>query len=124
MGSGTWTLTGSGTTIWTTSTVTNLSFSRGNDVVLNYSGSTGTRTVTAGLTGGSEAYAVGFKVTAGSDIFTVSSSNSQRIYNLIFDGFTGTFSAGSRNIYGDFIITSNSANMTVTAGSSSAATGT
>jgi peptidoglycan hydrolase-like protein with peptidoglycan-binding domain len=47
----------------------------------------------------------------------VSSSNSQRIYNLIFDGFTGTFSAGSRNIYGDFIITSNSANMTVTAGS-------
>lgn len=117
MGSGTWTLTGSGTTIWTTSTVTNLSFSRGNDVVLNYSGSTGTRTVTAGVTGGSEAYAVGFKVTAGSDIFTVSSSNSQRIYNLIFDGFTGIFSVGSRNIYGDFIITSNSANMLVTAGS-------
>jgi peptidoglycan hydrolase-like protein with peptidoglycan-binding domain len=117
MGSGTWTLTGSGTTIWTTSTVTNLTFNRGNDVVLNYSGSTGTRTVTAGLTGGSESYAVGFKVTAGSDTFTVSSSNSQRIHNLIFDGFTGTFSAGSRNIYGNFTITSNSSAMTVTAGS-------
>ncbi len=118
MGSGTWTITGNSTTIWTTAISTGLTLNRGNDVVLNSTSTTGTRTVTAGTTNGTEELSVGFRVTGGTDTFTITTNTLQRVHNLIFDGFTGTFTSGTRNIYGDFIITASSSSMTLASGGS------
>ena len=118
MGSGIWTITGNSVTIWTTAISTGLTLNRGNDVVLNSTSTTGTRTVTAGTTGGSEAVSIGFKITGGTDTFTITSSSAQRIHNLIFDSFAGTFTNGVKNIYGDFTITSSSTAMTMASGTS------
>ncbi len=107
MGSGTWTLTGNAGTIWTTSTSTNLTLNRGNAITANYSGSTGTRTISLGSL--TEASAPSFSITAGTDIVAITGS----VLNLNFTGFAGTFSNGSRTIYGNLTIASG---MTLSAG--------
>jgi len=114
-GTGNITLTGSGTTIWTTAIVTNFSYTGTPTVNCTYSGSTGTRTVTNGSTGGAESNAISFNVSAGSDTFTVSSATTQSLKNLNFTGFTGTFSNTVRVIYGNLTLSSS---MTLTAGAS------
>lgn len=96
MGSGTWTLTGSGATIWTTNTSTNMTLNTGGDIVCNYAGSTGTRALAMTKLVGN------IRVTAGSDICSVSGIICN---NLDLTGFTGTFAgASSLNVAGNFDI--------------------
>jgi len=116
MGSGTWTLNGNNTTIWTTSTTTNLTLNAGTStIVCNYSGSTGTRTI---VTGGSSAFGINnLNVTAGTDILTISSTffiNG----NLDFTGFTGAWASNTGSIAGNLTcgagMTTNAGNSTIT----------
>ena len=110
-GTGNITLTGSGATIWTTATATNFSYTGTPTVNATYSGSTGTRTLTNGnTTGGSETNAVSFFISAGSDIVTFGSS---RIKNLVFTGFSGSWTNSAIAIFGNLTISSG---MTCTAG--------
>jgi hypothetical protein len=109
MGTGTWTLTGSATTIWDIgTTTTGLTFNRGSAIICNYSGSTGTRIINNGDVG--EASAPSFSITAGTDTLTIQNS---RIYNLDFTGFTGTLTNSARGIYGSLTYSSG---MTLTGG--------
>ena len=119
MGSGTWTITGNNATVLTANTATNLTFNRGNPFIFNYSGSTGTRTVLWGLTGGSESNAPDISFTAGTDTVSMigGGTSSRHLRNVDFTGFSGTlFQDGNVNIcniYGNLTIT---AGMTLTAG--------
>ncbi len=109
MGSGTWTVTGNNGTVWSMSNVTNLTFNRGNALVFNYSGSTGTRTIAFG---GTEANAPDVAVSAGTDTI---STTSMRTRNLTFDGFGGAWSPGTAPIiYGNLAITAGSSGMSAT----------
>lgn len=111
MGSGTWTLTGNNNIVWSFSDLTNLTLNQGNPIVLNYSGSTGTRSIHHGATGGTESNAVSFNITAGSD--DIQMVNFDVVKNLNFTGFTGTFTNTSGNfIYGNLTL---GINMTVPA---------
>lgn len=100
MGSGTWTLTGSNTTIWNTGSAAGLTLNKGNPIVCNYSGSTGTRNISANQN--SETLALDFNITAGTDILRISSGR-----NLDFTGFSGSF-LGSVNFsfYGNITFSS------------------
>jgi|GEM_PF-5110908 hypothetical protein len=109
MGTGTWTLTGNAATIWTTSTNTNLTVSLGNPIVCNYSGSTGTRTITVPAT---ESGAPSFNITAGSDTVAVNPAAG----SLDFTGFTGTWTNSTVVLYGSLTVSSG---MTVNAGANS-----
>jgi len=99
MGSGTWTLTGNNATIWETGTATNLTLNINTcNVVCNYSGSTGTRTVNT-LSG----FAMPrFKITAGSDIFTLTGGGSYA--GLDYTGFTGNVPTGSWQLNGNITL--------------------
>lgn len=89
MGNGTWNISGSGTTIWTQSTATNLTFNaNGSTINFTYSGSVGTRSTTFNA---ALAYN-DFKVSAGSDAFVQSSGVFR---NVDWTGFTGSFSTSS-----------------------------
>lgn len=110
MGTGTWTLTGNSATIWNTSNATNLTLNRGNAVVCNYSGSTGTRSISAS---GTESQSFPFAITAGSDTFTI--TNSSIVQDLDFTGFTGTTTNNNFTVYGNLTMASG---MTLTAGAS------
>lgn len=92
MGNGQWTLTGNNGTIWNTASTSNFTLNRGSlAVICNYSGSTGSRT----LSNTGEAYAVDFKITAGTD--TIIPSN---IRNMDFTGFSGALTTSTINTYG------------------------
>jgi hypothetical protein len=107
--SGNITLTQNGATIWTTATTTGLTILGTPVVNCTYAGSTGTRTITTGVL--TEANTISFNVTAGTDIFAITTT--AYIKNLSFTGFSGTLSNGGRNIYGNLTISSG---MTLTAG--------
>jgi len=107
-GTGNITLTGSGATIWTTSTPTNLTITGTPTVNATYSGSTGTRTFTAGTATGNQ---ISLNVSAGSDIVTTGGVSV--FTNLNFTGFSGTLSNLARSIYGNLTISSG---MTCTSG--------
>jgi hypothetical protein len=107
------TLTGNGVTVWNAGNVAGFSYTGTPTINLTYSGSTGTRTISSGSASGSEARALSFNITAGSDIVTFGSNNNIRSVN--FTGFAGTFSNTALLIYGDYTISSG---MTVTAGAS------
>ncbi len=99
MGSGTWNLTGNATTIWTTATTTNLTLNRGTSTInCTYSGATGTRTFTH--SGVVTLYNI--KVSAGSDIFALTSSG--EINDLDFTGFTGSWTNNGNTIGGNLIL--------------------
>lgn len=86
MGSGTWTLRGSGQTIWTTQVTTGLTFNTDTHTVnANYSGAVGTRSFIFG-----SATRLNLRISAGSDIIALGSSPA--CTNLDFTGFTGTYS--------------------------------
>lgn len=93
-GTGNFTLTGNALSIWLTATATNLTIAGTPVVNCTYSGSTGTRGIVHGASAdGSEANAISFNITAGSDIvaFDVAGTPStSAIKNLNFTGFTGT----------------------------------
>jgi hypothetical protein len=72
-----------------------------------YSGSTGTRSISTGIK--NEANALNFHVTAGSDIFSVSTYAD----TLDFTGFSGTLTQAARTVFGNLTF---SAGMTVPTG--------
>jgi len=106
MGAGTWTLTGNNTNIWDFTATTGLTFNRGNAIIVNYSGATGTRSIEPGFL--AEASAPSFNITAGTDTVLVYGA----FLNLDFTGFSGTLADWPRTIYGNLIIASG---MTITA---------
>lgn len=112
-GSGQWTLLGSSATIWSCSTITGYTFTKGSKpIICNYSGSTGTRTIAQGSYGGTfgKSSYPDFAITAGSDIISCSVS---RVGSLDFTGFSGTLNNETRVVFGDLTL---SPTMTLTAG--------
>lgn len=107
MGSGTWTLTGNNATIWNFATVTNLTLVRGNPIVCNYSGSTGTRTISHSDTG--ETSNPSFSITAGTDIVAIGT----RANSIDFTGFSGSLTNAARVLFGSLTL---SATMTSATG--------
>lgn len=113
-GTGNITLTGNATTIWNTGTATGFSITGTSNVICTYSGATGTRSISCHQTaGGSAANAISFSVTAGTDIFNISSGS--YVNNVTFTGFSGSAATGSATkfIYGNLVYAST---MTITAG--------
>jgi len=111
-GTGNITVTNNATTVFTTATVTNLSVTGSKNVNFTYSGSTGTRTISAWSTsGGASTNAFNLNITAGSDIVNIGNGYYQN--NVDFTGFSGTLSNGTQSIYGNVI---GSSGMTWTAG--------
>ena len=107
-------LTGNARNIGAFQTVTGFSYSGTSKIVANYSGATGTRSISyGGAGGGAESNALNFYITAGTDAFTISGSGSYR--TIDFTGFAGTLNNGGRTVYGNFIISSG---MTLQAGTS------
>ena len=108
MGSGTWILVGSGTTIWTTATTTNLTLNPETSTInCTYSGGTGTRTFITG-----SASVNNLSISAGTDTWAFSTTPNVG-GNLNFTGFTGTWGNNSVNIGGDLVM---GTGMTKTAG--------
>jgi hypothetical protein len=112
-GTGNITLTGNNAAIWNTNITTNFSYTGTPTVNATYSGSTGTRTITCNPNG-TEAIAINFNISAGTDIVTTGSGTMQ-FKNLNFTGFTGTLSNRPLSIYGNLTFSSG---MTCTAGAS------
>jgi hypothetical protein len=104
-------ITGNGATVWNVGNHTLFTVSGTSSVELNYSGSTGTRTIGNGSTGGTESTAISFAVTAGTD--TVAFVNSSRVSDLTFTGFSGTLGNNVLNVFGSVTL---STGMTLTAG--------
>lgn len=94
-------VTGNATTVINIPNQNNLSWSGTGGVNLNYSGATGTRTITFGSTAGnSSAYSMPIAISAGSDIVAITSlSNFTQFPNT--SGFTGTYSISRINIHGN-----------------------
>lgn len=114
-GTGNITLTGNGATIWTSGTATNFSYTGTPTINAIYAGATGTRTFAVNqAAGGSEANALSFNISAGTD--TVNFSAGSHIKNLNFLGFSGTLNNAGRIIYGNLTL---SATMTLVAGGAS-----
>jgi hypothetical protein len=116
-GTGNITLTGNNASVWNCGTLTNFSYTGTSNVIANYSGSTGSRTITHGGTAtGTEANSLNFNITAGSDTVTLTSTFYGRDVN--FTGFSGNLTANSRRIYGNWTLSStmtlNSGTTTVT----------
>lgn len=105
-GTGKLTLSGSGTTILNTGTMTGMVVTGSRNVEFSYAGSTGQRSITpASLAGGSsESIAFNLKFLSGTDIVAFSSG---RAFGTVdFDGFAGSFTTNSMVVYGDFKLSS------------------
>lgn len=102
-------VTGNAATVWSGATLTGFSYTGTPAVEFSYSGATGTRTINHGNTsGGTEANAVNFTITAGSDAVSFGSAN--KVLNLTFNSaFTGTGGIAGANgfIYGDLTLSPN-----------------
>lgn len=99
------TLVGSGTTVWNTGTLTNLTLSplQAPNIILAYSGSVGTRTINSGSTrAGTNAF--NFRVSAGTDTVTFTAANT--MYNINFTGFSGTWANVAISMYGYLTLSS------------------
>ena len=102
---GVMTLTGNGTTIWNTTTTTNLTLNSGGTLDCTYSGSTGTRTIQA------QTLTIGnVKISAGSDTVLTTLS---RYTDLDFTGFTGTWGNSTTTLFGNLTLNTG---MSVTSG--------
>ena len=115
-GTGNITLTGNNATIFNGggTTTTGITITGTPTVNCTYSGSTGTRTLTAGARSVlTEAQTFSFNVSAGSDIVVL--SNARAFRSLDFTGFTGTLTSNDVTVYGDLKIASG---MTLTSSSS------
>jgi len=103
-GTGEINVTGNGTFVWTTQNSTGFSYTGTPKINLTYSGSTGTRSIGM-VTAGTEANALNFNVSAGSDSFTTTSGTV--VKNLNFTGFSGTWaSTVTTNFYGNLTLSS------------------
>lgn len=111
-GTGNISVTGNGTIVWSTQNATGFAYTGTPLVKLTYSGSTGTRTVRNGVSGGAtESNSPSFSITAGSDIILFTSPNYAK--DLDFTGFTGSWTNSGLQFYGNLVISSG---MTVSAG--------
>ena len=100
---GSFNIVGNNTTIFNMATATNFTYTGTPTVNLTYSGSVGTRTVSVGNgAGGSQATALDYNVSAGSDIVSIFI----HYRNLDFTGFTGTCTSNTRVIYGNLTLVS------------------
>lgn len=93
---------GSGTTVWNTADVSNLTLTGSKNVELSYSGAVGTRTITASSVNGTEARVFNFAVVAGSDIVALGAGS--RCLDLDLTGFSGTLANGQRTVFGSLSI--------------------
>ena len=109
-GTGNITLTGNNTSIWNAGNMTNFSHTGTPTVNCTYAGATGTRTISAGGTGGTEASALNFNISAGTDIVSFTGVANR---NVNFTGFSGSVAITTRFFYGNIIT---STGMTWTAG--------
>ncbi len=101
-GTGNITLTQNAATIWNTVTSTNFSVTGTPTVNVTYAGSTGTRTINGGgVIATSEANAINFNISAGSDTVAV---NNALYKNLNFTGFSGAITTSSTRVYGNLTI--------------------
>jgi hypothetical protein len=93
-------VTGNNTTVWSMNSMTSFTYTGTPVINLTYAGSVGTRTLSSGATGGTEANALNFNFTAGTD--TISISSAAVVKSLNFTGFAGTYTPLSKLIYGNF----------------------
>lgn len=103
-GTGNITLTGSGATIWNTSTATGLTYTGTPTVNCTYAGSIGTRQINSSFTDGSLANAFNYNISAGSDIVTFGTSTGRVANNVNFTGFSGSCTDLAKIIYGNLTI--------------------
>lgn len=96
-GTGSITLTGNATTIWTTNVATNLVVTGTPVVNCTYSGATGTRIILGAATH-AETYAISFNIAAATDV--VSPQNYLIKDFIVAGGFTGTLTLTSTALYG------------------------
>ena len=102
-GAGVMNLTNNSQTVWNVASLNNLTITGTPTVNLTYSGATGTRTVSHGSSnGGSEAKAVDFNVTAGTDTITLTANG--HLGSLNFTGFAGTLNNNAISVYGNVTI--------------------
>lgn len=92
------TLTGNAGTIWNIGTITNFSLAAALTVTANYSGATGTRTISTGAL--TDANSASFLVTAGTDLLSLSGN----VGDFNTTGYAGTMSNAARTIYGSLTI--------------------
>ena len=95
-------VTGNAASVVSFGATTNLTADVAPTFNLNYSGSTGTRTVTWGSS--NLIYVPNINVTAGSD--TVTTGGTTTVNNFNFTGFTGILGNATRNIYGNLTLVS------------------
>jgi hypothetical protein len=115
-GTGNITVTGNDINVIAIQTATGFTYTGTPTVNCTYSGSTGTRNIAFGTTaGGTEANALNFNISAGSDIVGINSAGTSSAKNINFTGFTGTFASAAsiRRWYGNVTFSSG---MTVEAG--------
>jgi hypothetical protein len=112
-GTGKIVLTGTGVNIWTNATGTGFTYTGTSRIEAFGPSTTGTRQILPSTVATStEANALNFYITGGSDTVTFSTT-SRRINSLDFTGFTGTFTNSQLTIHGSYTI---STGMTVGAG--------
>jgi hypothetical protein len=101
-GAGDITVTGNGTTVFTTGVATNFSYTGTPTINLTYAGGTGTRTIGFQTVNSSEAKVLNFNISAGSDIVSLFGTGGAA-KNINFTGFTGTINIPStKTIYGSW----------------------
>lgn len=95
--------TGSGFAVWNYANLTNFSYTGTPTVELSAAAAAGNRTLNHGFQGGgSEATAVSFYVTAGTD--NINANSALFVRTMDFTGFSGTVSNFATTIYGNLII--------------------
>lgn len=113
-GGGSIVLGGNGTTIWSVMAATNFILNDALQVISNYSGATGTRTLAHGTSGGAtEANTPNFNITAGTD--TLSPGSSGNVKTIDFTGFSGTLSNAVVTVWGSLILSTGMALTATTA---------
>lgn len=114
-GTGKIVVTGNAGAVWGCGDLSAMTYTGTPTVDANYSGATGTRTISNGsTTGGSEAKAINLNITGGTDTVTLTNSSSNAFNNINYTGFAGTLSNSAYSIYGNLTI---STGMTITGGS-------
>ena len=111
-GTGSIDVTGNSAIVWNMTISTGFTYTGTPQVNFTYSGSAGTRSISSGNTSGiTEANALNYNITAGTDIFLINTTTP--VKNLNFTGFSGTLANRQIFTYGNLTFSSG---MTVEAG--------
>ena len=114
------TLTGSGVTVWDTTTATNFVFTGTHNIFSSYTGATGTRTFSFGSVAEAYIFNIKFAASAQSNALTIAISTdivsiTGNIKDFDLTNFTNTLAAGARNVYGNFTVPAAGGSLTATA---------